>query len=71
MTKRQSGCPACKEIEASGLSYQEHTCAEGSPIVAALHLAKCTDCKALRGDPCRAPSGRTRMPHPGRRSLGS
>jgi len=69
MSALRKPCAACKEIAASGLSYQDHTCAEGSPIVAAFGLGKCADCKALRGDPCRAPSGRTRMPHAGRRRL--
>lgn len=62
-------CEACKEIDEGGLSYQDHTCAQGSPVVASIGLGRCAECKALRGDPCRAPSGRTRMPHAGRRSV--
>lgn len=65
--KPHKPCAACKEINSGGLSYQEHTCAEGSPIVAALGLGRCGECGALRGDPCRVPSGRTRMPHVDRR----
>lgn len=37
-----------------------------APIAAALKLPPCAKCKALRGDPCRTPAWRTRMPHAGR-----
>lgn len=66
----RAACVACKEIDDTGLSYQDHTCTEGSPIIAAIGLGVCADCKALRGDPCRVASGRTRMPHPERKRVG-
>jgi hypothetical protein len=63
-------CAGCVEIAATGISSQTHTCRASTPIGAALGLGACKDCEALRGDPCRGPSGRTRMPHVGRRRIG-
>lgn len=34
-----------------------------TPVTAAITLPKCVECSALRGDPCRTPSGKTRFPH--------
>jgi len=39
-----------------------------TPITAAMGLLSCSECGALRGDPCRTPSDRTRMPHSARRA---
>jgi hypothetical protein len=37
-----------------------------APVHGAIALGRCHACGALRGDPCRTPSGRTRQPHRGR-----
>lgn len=34
-----------------------------TPITAAIGYPRCAKCEALRGDPCRTPSGKTRFPH--------
>lgn len=61
-----TSCPACVEIDNNGISHIVHSCIAASPVGAAIGLGACDECEALRGDPCRAPSGRTRMPHAGR-----
>ena len=62
-------CAGGIEIEDTGISYQAHTCTAATPVGAAIGLGACDNCKALRGDPCRTPNGRTRMPHAGRRRI--
>lgn len=37
-----------------------------TPVTVAIDLPPCPDCLALRGDPCRTGSDRTRFPHAGR-----
>ena len=37
-----------------------------APLHGAITLNRCRTCAALRGDPCRTSSGRTRQPHRGR-----
>lgn len=40
-----------------------------APMLAGMGLWGCQKCGALRGDPCRAPSGKTTMPHAGRKAV--
>jgi hypothetical protein len=37
-----------------------------TPVEACIDLPACTQCHALKGDPCRTPSDRTRHPHDNR-----
>lgn len=34
-----------------------------TPVTASIRYPACTNCGALKGDPCRTPGGKTRFPH--------
>lgn len=40
--------------------------ARKSPVEAAIGYPACSNCGALRGDPCRTPGWKTRLPHAAR-----